>query len=87
MTLHSIPSEVSARISALESLVFHLYQELGLAMPSATQSIAESLPAEVLELARDGNRDYAIRRALVLLGITVQDATLRVDGYLRSIGR
>lgn len=81
------PAEISARISALEDLVFNLYQQLNLTMPSPGQSIADSLPEEVATLAREGQRDAAIRRALELMGLSVRDATLRVDGYLRSLGR
>lgn len=80
--INSIPPELSARISALEDLVFHLYQELNLAMPSPAQSVAGSLPDEVTALAAAGEREGAIRRAVVLLGISQQDAVLRVDGYL-----
>lgn len=87
MTISSIPPELSARISALESLVFHLYQELNVAMPSQVESVTGSLPREVQELARAGERDKAIRRALVLLGVSTSDATLRVDGFLRTLGR
>jgi|GEM_PF-2413372 len=87
MSTHSIPPELSARISALESQVFELYQHLGLTVPSPGDSAAGSLPAEVRELADAGEREQAIRRALVLLGLSAQDATLRVDGYLRTKGR
>lgn len=83
----SIPPELSARISALEDLVFRLYQHLNLTMPSPAQSAAGSLPDEVTALAAAGERERAIRRALTLLGISQHDAVLRVDGYLRSIGR
>ncbi len=82
-----IPPELSARISALESQVWHLYQVLNVTMPSPADSAADALPEEVRELARDGDREEAIRRALVLLGISLQDAMLRVDGYLRTLGR
>ncbi len=85
--MHSVPPEISARLSALEDLVFHLYQELNLTMPSPAQSVAGSLPGEVTALADAGERERAIRRALVLLSISQQDAVLRVDGYLKSIGR
>ncbi|MFV0435505.1 MAG: hypothetical protein ACK5LO_16215 [Leucobacter sp.] len=82
-----IPPELSARISALESLVFHLYQELNIPMPSPRESVADTLPPEIQELAKTGSREQAIRRALVVLGISLQDAQLRVDGYLKAIGR
>lgn len=85
--MHSIPPELSARISALESQVFHLYQALNLTVPSTESSTADGLPLEAQELARAGERERAIRRALVLLGISAQDATLRVDGFLRILGR
>lgn len=83
----NIPPELSARISALESQVFHLYQVLNVTMPSPGDSVADSLPEEVRELAREGDREEAIRRTLVLLGVSLQDAMLRVDGYLRTLGR
>jgi hypothetical protein len=86
MTTH-IPPELSARISALEAQMFHLYQVLDVTMPSPDDSTADALPEEARELARAGQRNEAIRRALVLLGISLQDAMLRVDGYLRTLGR
>lgn len=87
MTLSAVPPELSARISALESQMFHLYQTLGIPLPSPAQATADSLPGEVRDLADAGERDRAIRAALVALGLSLQDATLRVDGYLRSRGR
>ncbi|WP_066904811.1 hypothetical protein [Millisia brevis] len=86
MTLTAVPSELSARISALESQMFHLYQTLGIPLPSPAQSTADALPGEVRDLADAGERDRAIRAALVALGLSLQDATLRVDGYLRGRG-
>jgi hypothetical protein len=84
--MDSIPAEYSARISALEAKVAALYAHLGLVEGSASASVADALPDDVVELAREGRREEAIRALALERGLTTADAMAQVNGYLRSIG-
>lgn len=87
MSEQLVPPEIAMRIAALESKVARLYAELDLVEPGHSDAVAAGLPAEVVELARSGEREGAIRRLIVVEGISTVDAVTRVDGFLRSIGR
>lgn len=84
--MDEITAELARRVAALESKVGELYARLDLVEPSASEAVAESIPDDVRELAREGRRDDAIRALLVDSGVSVADATARVSAYLRSIG-
>lgn len=78
---------LAARVAALEAQLADLYQQLGLTEPSTAEAVASSLPPEVVDLARSGQRAEAIEQLRRESGIDTADALTRVDAYLRSIGR
>lgn len=84
--MDQIPGEIAARLAALETKVAELYQHLDLVEPSGADAVAESLPADIQQLAREGRREDAIRAVIEQFGVSTVDASARVTGYLRSIG-
>jgi hypothetical protein len=84
--MDQIPGEIAARIAALETKVSELYRHLELGEPAAADAVAASLPDDIVELARAGKREEAIRAVVEQLGVSTVDASARVNGYLRSIG-
>lgn len=78
---------LATRVAALEAKLAAVYDHLGLSEPPTTEAVEASLPADVVALARAGQRTEAISQLQREAGIDTADALARVDGYLRSIGR
>ena len=84
--MDQIPGEIAARIAALETKVSELYEHLRLTEPSGAEAVAESLPEDIIRLARSGEREQAVLAVMERFGLSTVDASARVNGYLRSIG-
>lgn len=87
MTDPTVHADLSARVATLEALVSELYQLVGAVAPSPHEAVEASLPPEVVELAAAGRREEAIRRLIVLDGVSVATATSKIDGLARLRGR
>lgn len=76
-----ISPDIQARLTALETQVAYLFQQMNLAPPgSATgQTRPSGPPQEILDLVRAGNKIQAIKLHRELYGSSLADAKHAID--------